>query len=1481
MTAHPHPDQAHAPLPRRIRRFARLALSGLAGGVLFVGVLFAGLQTPPGRHVLCRTLERAVAATPGLSARIDGLGGFLPFSIRLDTVALMDHAGPWLVISDFRLDWSLAALLAGRVEVSELSADIVRLLRTPELPEDEKSPDIPWPPALPDLPPVLVDRLAVSRLILDAAVTGERTETAVSGRISDSGGVVEASLSADRLDGPLAFARFTGRANVTDWTLTVALTAEEAAGGPLGAALDPRAATGESGPIRVDLKGEGPLNAWTARLAVLAANTPLCETDVSLRVPLEAKARATVDVTGYVSPPPGLAPPRIAAILGGRVDFSLSAKAVPGTDRIFLESSRVTAGPANLTLSGEVDPDNDRLRLDAALDIPDLSGFSPLTGEMRGSFAARLEASGNIHRPTARLTLSATTASTPLAALDDASFTFVATPMADLGEAFPGLSVAGSGRIDGLRASFGQMFPGRPALVALDAAVLADMSLSVRSLSITAGKSSLTAQVDLVRDGPPKGSCRLELADLGELSAGLGLPLAGVFRADAEATGQSGGQGLALKLKGGVSGLNALDPGVPAAALLTRLLGASPAFSGLARLNGNLAELSDFSLNGQNLRLTLTALADTAARTLAATAEATLPDLGPLSDAAGQPLRGALALKAILSGSLDSPDAETDIRLTNVRLGDLAATTGTILCTASDLGQRPHGRATAQAAINGQRLSLEAGWDMPPGRLDISGLAVSGPGARLSGDARIDLASGLATGNLAGGSTDLGRLGTVLGLPLSGAFALDATFSARGGGQDLRAALTGERLSFPGAAVSSLSVTAEVTDALRSPRGKAALRAAGVTASSATVSSLTLDASGRDGRGMDCTLQTQAHLDGLGPLGCEAAGRLSPTPGGLSLTLSRLRAEVNGLPVTLQRTAKLEVATDRLSVTDLRLGVGAGLFSAHGGFDSAKADMTVRLDMSLAEMAALGLPGLTGTAQAEMRVAGSGARPEAGLRLTAKGIGLPGVRADKALKLSLEAAADIGKHGLTASASITGPDKTPISARGHVPARLSLAPFAFDLPPQGPLSGTLEADVRLGDFQAFLAQAGIKATGRFTANLTASGPVSAPVFDGRAGLAEGGLEYAATGMRLRDIRLDLSASGKTITLTELSARDDGKGSLSASGRADVSPGEGFSMDVKTRFEALTVADMEMVKAALSGELEATGKGEDFALSGRLFIGPAQVNIPSRLPADVTQVDVVEINNPDAPARAKTKPESAPPDISLDVTVGVGHGVYVRGMGLESQWRGEVTALGTTAAPRLTGGVHTLQGGGVEFFGRRLELTTGKVTFSGETPPDPDLDVKASIAASDATCGVLVSGTAKAPRITLTADPPMPRDEILARILFGQSAGTLSAFQALQMAQAATALMSGGGTSLDLLSRTRRLAGLDELDFVPGQGGLETTRLRAAKYLAKGVKVTVDQGAAADSGSVAVEVDITPNISLESKVGADSNQGLGVNWKWDY
>jgi len=1495
MTQPPRTDQAPAAPARRMRRVMRLALFTLAGVMLVIALLFAGIQTGPGRAALCRLLEGAVAATPGLTARIDGLEGVVPFSVRVGTVALMDPAGPWLVVGDARLDWSLVALFAGRVEIGELSAHIVRVLRAPELPPDEEPTPMVWPPRLPSLPPIAVERLAVERLILDAPVSGERTETAVAGRLSERGGVVEGLVRADRRDGPRAFARLTVLANLRDWTLALDLAAEEAAGGPLGRALDPSGADCRRGPFAVALAGEGPLADWTGRLTARFADWSVVESDLSLRVPLTQKARARLALTGFAAPLPGMLPPHAAAV-AGRIDFSLAGGTVLGTDALFVESSRITAGPARLTLSGQTDPAAGTIGLDASLDIPSLSPLSPLADEIGGAFSARLTVSGDLDRPTARLSLAAHDVQTPQAALSSAAMSFDILPVGDLGPVFPGIKVTGGGEVTGLRGPGGAFFPGHAMVLALDAGLSTDMEVAVRSLSVTAGGLAVTARGDLSRARPVQAACRITLADLGELARGLGLPVSGAFLADAEVAGQPDGQGLRVDVSGGLTGLAALA-GEPAA-LFAQLFGKAPTFSATALIDNDDITVPKLGISGANLRLTAEARADLAGRTISAAATVDMPDMEPLSSVAGRPLRGQAGFAATLSGRLDSPDATADIRLSGLRVGDMPTASADIRLSASDLAGQLQGRIAATAAVGGERLGFEAALAMPPGRLEVDGLTLSGPGANVTGQARLALDNGLFSGNLSGSSADLGRLGDMLGVPLSGSFALEARFAEQGGGQGVTASLTGKGLRGAGASVSSLSVSAELADVRRSPRGKLALAASGLTAPGAAVSSLEVTASGRDGKGMDFSLKSTASLDAVGPVRCDVAGRAQPGPDGLGLELTTLAAKVADMPVTLKQKAAFRLAGDRLSVTGLRLGLGKALLAADGGYDAQKADLKMTVTgVSLAEWAAFGAPGVTGTAGIEALVSGSGARPQASLRLTAREIGLPGGGpgaksmggrgglAGKTPPLAVDLTAEAGPGGVAATLAVSGPGgKPPLAARAAFPARFSLTPFAFETPPDGALSGSLTMDTELADYAALLAQANTLATGRLTADLTASGTLAAPVVTGRAGLSGGTVENADTGMRLKDLRLDLEAAGSRIRLVELSARDYGKGAMRLSGQAGLSPGDGFSLDVAALFDALTVADMELATAVLSGEVTASGQGSALAVAGKLFVGPAQVNIPSRLPPDVTQVAVVEINNPAAPPAAGKKKAAAPgaaSDISLDVTVGVGNGVYVRGMGLESEWQGEVAVRGTAAAPQVTGGVHTLQGGGVEFFGRRLELVTGRVSFGGGTPPDPELDVEASIATSDATCGVLVKGQASAPKITLTSDPPLPRDEILARILFGRSAGTITAFQGLQMAQAGAALMSGGGTSLDLLARTRRLAGLDELDFVPGQGGLESTRLRAAKYLTKGVKVTVDQGASADSGSVSVEVDITPNISLESKVGADSNQGVGVNWKWDY
>jgi len=42
-----------------------------------------------------------------------------------------------------------------------------------------------------------------------------------------------------------------------------------------------------------------------------------------------------------------------------------------------------------------------------------------------------------------------------------------------------------------------------------------------------------------------------------------------------------------------------------------------------------------------------------------------------------------------------------------------------------------------------------------------------------------------------------------------------------------------------------------------------------------------------------------------------------------------------------------------------------------------------------------------------------------------------------------------------------------------------------------------------------------------------------------------------------------------------------------------------------------------------------------------------------------------------------------------------------------------------------------------------------------------------------------------------------------------------------------------------------------------------------------------QGLEADSGSVGIEIEVTPNISIESDIGQTGESNVGIKFKWDY
>src|SRR3546814_2913105 len=73
-----------------------------------------------------------------------------------------------------------------------------------------------------------------------------------------------------------------------------------------------------------------------------------------------------------------------------------------------------------------------------------------------------------------------------------------------------------------------------------------------------------------------------------------------------------------------------------------------------------------------------------------------------------------------------------------------------------------------------------------------------------------------------------------------------------------------------------------------------------------------------------------------------------------------------------------------------------------------------------------------------------------------------------------------------------------------------------------------------------------------------------------------------------------------------------------------------------------------------------------------------------------------------------------------------------------------------------------------------------LSFPTGDPYDPSIQLVATEAIEDVEVSINVSGRALAPQITFSSVPGLPQDEIVSRILFGDSITSLSPLQAVQL-----------------------------------------------------------------------------------------------------
>ncbi|MEO6041968.1 MAG: translocation/assembly module TamB domain-containing protein [Croceibacterium sp.] len=710
-------------------------------------------------------------------------------------------------------------------------------------------------------------------------------------------------------------------------------------------------------------------------------------------------------------------------------------------------------------------------------------------------------------------------------------------------------------------------------------------------------------------------------------------------------------------------------------------------------------------------------------------------------------------------------------------------------------------------------------------RIDTSGQSLLGPfDGRLvlvsppRGPTRIDIERLNVWRTQVTGSVTLATGGATGTLRLSGG-GLDGTvaLAARGGGQGFDVDLTASDAQFAGPTPlgvrqGRVQASGFIGGGKWTVNGTAS--AAGITYGSLFI-----------GR-----LQGQAQVtNGAGTFAAQIAGRRGSQfdlniAGDATPSQIRVAAKGSyaGRAITMPRRAVLLKTSDggwALQPTQLTFGSGIAIAQGRIGGNQPAQGRVQLAQMPLSLIDALGGDfGLGGTASGIVNLGiGPGGVPVGDAQVMVSRLARSGLNlASRPIDLAL--VARLSANALQARAVVKEDGQT----RGRFQARIDGLPLSGALRDRL-YSGNLTAQLRYsGPADALWRLVAIElfdVTGTIDVAADVHGSLRQPLVNGS--LAGTGLRVQSplTGSDLRNVAARGTFSGSRLQLTSFAGTTPNGGRVTGSGMVDLSNLDrthGPGIDLRMAMRNAEVMNLSNMGATVTGPMRIVSDGNGGTIAGRLQIERARWVLGGSAAANkLPNIRTREIN--------------LPPDLRLVTALGppwrylidatAPGGVMVTGMGLDSEWSADVRLRGTTENPIIGGEARVVpRQGFYSFAGSRFEITRGVIDFDEVSPPDPRLNIQAESKLSNLDVFVSVTGNSSRSQVTFTSNPGLPEEEILTRLLFGDSITNLSATDALQLGAALASLRGGGG--MDPINKLRTAIGLDRLRIVAADPALD-------------------------------------------------------------
>ncbi|MES1972331.1 MAG: translocation/assembly module TamB domain-containing protein [Pseudomonadota bacterium] len=658
----------------------------------------------------------------------------------------------------------------------------------------------------------------------------------------------------------------------------------------------------------------------------------------------------------------------------------------------------------------------------------------------------------------------------------------------------------------------------------------------------------------------------------------------------------------------------------------------------------------------------------------------------------------------------------------------------------------------------------------------------------------------------------------------------------------------------------------------RAPEMLADIQLAGVRQGTFFLEAARAKVNYRDGHG---TAQLVANGQSGATFRLAANAQLSP-----DLYRVAAQGQVGNVPFHLAQPAQIRVLRGVYTLQPVAVVVPQGQVRIAGRLGSAR-EVQARfdnLDIALLNSVAAGA-GLGGRATGALDFAQVGsAFPRAELRLEVRNFTRSGA-AIVSTPVDLVAQGSLRPEGGTLAALIR--HSGAVIGRAQIRLQPVGGGYWTTALTEAPLSGGVRYN---GPADVLWSLAGI-------ANQQLSGPIGiAADFSGRLSnpqltgvMRANALTYdnGTYGTRISSIRLAGRFTNDRLDITDFSGRA-GRGTVTAKGSVGFGAAAGFPIDLRATLSNAQLARSDALGATVSGDISVTNSRANGALiSGTLRLPEVRYEIIRQGAAEVIELQGVRRKGTSRAQAAQQAAAAGPPGLfKLDLKIRADNRLFVTGMGLESEWSANLRVTGTSAAPVVVGDVDLVRGT-YNFAGKRFDLDSSSVIrFEGGAVSNPTLSMTATGTVSGTAVTISISGRALNPQISFTSSPSLPQDELLSRILFGNSITELSPTQAIQLAAALNSLRGAGG-GLNPLGKLRSATGIDRLrilgaDETTGRG----TAVAAGKYISNNIYVEIVTDTRGFTATQ-LEIALSRTLSILSQTGGSNGTSLNLRYSKDY